>query len=153
MNAFDPDVIFDALNRHHVEYVVIGGIATTILGGDCVNGDLDICHRRSGQNLAALALAVQHLDADPAAVSDSDTFSVKTYAGSLDCHATPAGTKGYEDLIESSWRFDLAGREMRVSSVDALIRMKTAANRSIDRIDLEELHSLKQLIESGGDSS
>jgi len=39
---FDPAAIFDALARHNVEYVTVGGIAIQAHGGQRLTQDLDV---------------------------------------------------------------------------------------------------------------
>ncbi|HUN77600.1 MAG TPA: hypothetical protein VMU32_01630 [Solirubrobacteraceae bacterium] len=62
--------ILDALERHQVRYVVIGGAAAQARGWPEPTDDIDVTPERSEDNLTRLAAAVQELDAgfrvDPA---------------------------------------------------------------------------------------
>lgn len=159
MTSFDPQLLLQTLHRHGVAYIIVGGFAGNMLGTDRVTGDLDICYRRDDPNLKALVLALRNLDAslrgapaglpfilDERTLKNGDCFTFITRGGSLDCLGTPAGTNGYDDLVRSSWVFDLEGTEVRVCSLDDLIRMKKAARRAKDETDIEQLTALKKLI-------
>ena len=45
--VFDPMLAMRVLNRHEVEYVLIGGLAGEILGRPSGTNDIDICYRRT----------------------------------------------------------------------------------------------------------
>ena len=154
--AFDPLHLVETLNAHGVRYVVIGGIAARLLGSPTVTRDLDICYARDADNLVALASALKELHpqlrgADPGlpfrpdarTLRAGDTFTLETDAGDLDVMRTPAGTDGYSDLVRSATRLDLGGVEVLVAAVDDLIRMKRAAGRPKDLIEVEVLGALR----------
>jgi len=167
MSRFDPYVIIDTLNRRNVEYIIVGGFAGNLLGSDLVTHDIDVCYRRTPENLTKTALALKELGArlrgapadlpfilDDRTLRNGDCFTFETVAGSFDCLGTPAGTAGYDDLFRSSTVVDIGeGRMARVCSLDDLIRMKTTAGRTKDRLGLEQLYALKKLIESGAGNS
>ncbi len=154
--AFDPLHLLETLNRHGVRYVVIGGIAARLLGSPTVTRDLDVCYARDADNLRALAGSLAELHpqlrgADPGlafrldarTLRAGDTFTLETDAGDLDIMGTPAGTDGYADLARSATRTDLGGVEVLVAAVDDLIRMKRAAGRPKDLIEVEVLGALR----------
>jgi len=61
--------------------------------------------------------------------------------------ATPAGTDGYSDLIAGADEIEAFDQQFLVAGVDDLIRMKRAAGRPKDRVDLEILGALRDEIE------
>ena len=160
--AFDPVRLLDVLDRHGVHYVVVGGIAGRLLGSPIVTRDLDICYARDAANLAALAAALSELHAqlrgggpglpfepDARTLRAGDTFTLQTDAGDLDILGTPAGTDGYVDLARTASRLEIGGRGVLVASVDDLIRMKRAAGRPKDLIEVEILGALRDEIDAG----
>ena len=162
--AFDPGRALAALDAHGVRYVVIGGIAARLLGSPTVTRDLDICYSRDQRNLETLAETLRELKAelrgtptglpfrlDADALSAGDHFTFSTAAGDLDLLGTPAGTAGYEELESNAVALDLDGRRVLVASIDDLIRMKRAAGRPKDRVELEILGALRE--ELGGPGS
>ncbi|HYH09860.1 MAG TPA: hypothetical protein VEK11_22620 [Thermoanaerobaculia bacterium] len=73
-----------------------------------------------------------------------DSFTFDTDAGALDCLGTPSGTKGYADLVAGAEKMVLHGMDLAVASIDDVIRMKRAADRPKDRIEVEVLTALKE---------
>ena len=158
--SFDPVRIFRALDAAGVRYVVIGAFAGRILGSPTVTRDLDICYARDRANLEALAGVLQGLSAhlrgvteaspfrlDARALAAGDAFTFTTAAGDLDVMATPAGTAGYDDLAPTATTIDIDGVRVQVTSIDDLMRMKRAAGRPKDLIELEVLGALRQEID------
>ena len=61
---FDPDLILSILDRHKVEYVLVGGMAARAHGAtratadiDCVPNTANSCNRRQSDKAVAEALA------------------------------------------------------------------------------------------------
>lgn len=82
-----------------------------------------------------------------AALRAGDSFTFTTKHGDLDVLATPSGTRGYDELARNAISFDLDGRAVQVASLNDLMRMKTAAGRPKDRIELEILGALRDELE------
>ena len=76
-----------------------------------------------------------------------DSFTFETDAGDLDIIGTPAGTRGYDELIRTAEEQDLGGLKIKVASIDALIQMKRAAGRPKDLIEVEVLAALREEID------
>jgi predicted nucleotidyltransferase len=157
---FDPLALLRTLNEHSVNYVVIGGIAATIRGSDSITGDVDICYQRTKENVRRLATALnafhakltslpegQPLRIDERSIWNGDTFTFDTDYGHVDCLANPSGTTGFDDIRAAATSEEIGGTQAVVCSLDDLIRMKEAAGRIKDRVALEQLYSLKRLIE------
>ena len=158
--SFDPLGAITVLERHGVRYVVIGAIAGRLLGSPTITRDLDICYARDDANLEAVASALQELHArlrgvqedvpfilDARTLRAGDSFTFETDAGNLDIIGTPAGTRGYDELIRTAEEQDLGGLTIKVASIDALIQMKRAAGRPKDLIEVEVLAALREEID------
>lgn len=63
--AFDPFAILRTLQRHDVEFLLIGGIAGVLHGSPTMTNDLSICHSRDPENLKRLAAALTELATSP----------------------------------------------------------------------------------------
>lgn len=161
---FDPKRALDALTAFAVRFVLIGGLAGNVHGSDSITTDLDICYARDRINLERLAGALRELHArlrgapadapflpDVAALEAGDSFTFVTDAGSVDCLGTPAGTKGYSSLEPNALTATVHGARILVAALDDLIRMKRAAGRPKDRIELEILGALRDELEARGD--
>lgn len=156
MTVFDPLRGLQTLYESEVVFVVIGVIAAAALGSPSVTTDLDICYDRSQLNLERLAAALRRLSAtlrgapeevgfqlDARSLKNGDTFTFQTSAGPLDVIGTPAGTSGYYDLARDASSVDFDDFQVLVVSIDDLIRMKRAAGRPKDRVELEILGALR----------
>ena len=156
MSEFRPDRILATLARHKVEYVVIGGIAARAWGSPSTTVDLDICYSRDEPNLERLVGALTELRAtlrgapkdlpfklDSRALRIGDSFTFDTTSGPFDCLGTPAGTTGFPEIAANAELLDIAGSNVRVASLDDLIRMKRAAGRPKDRAEVEQLGALR----------
>ena len=141
-----------ALERHDVDFVIIGGIAAGLWGSPTITQDLDICYSREPSNLERLAAALKELKArlrgvrewvtlklDARTLAAGDHFMFATDAGDFDCLGTPTGTSGYEGLKKGAEQMDVDGLKVWVVSLDELIAMKRAAGRAKDRIEVEIL--------------
>jgi len=153
---FDPLRLFRELNDGGVRYVVIGALAGRLLGSPTLTRDLDICHATDPDNLRALAAVLGKLNArlrgtdddvpfqlDARSLAAGDSFTFSTAAGDLDILGTPAGTSGYDELLRTAQATDLDGLTVQVVGIDELIRMKRAAGRPKDLIELEVLGALR----------
>jgi hypothetical protein len=159
-SRFEPLEAMTALERHGVRYVVIGAIAGRLLGSPTVTRDLDICYARDDPNVDALAAALRDLHArlrgvtenvpfilDSRTLRNGDSFTFETDAGDLDILGTPAGTRGYDELIRTAEEQEIGGLKIKVASIDALIQMKRAAGRPKDLIEVEVLAALRDEID------
>jgi hypothetical protein len=156
--SFDPVRALRTLTAHRVHFVVVGGFAGALWGSPSFTIDLDICYERSRTNHEALADALRELGAtlrgapaglpfqlDARTLTMGDSFTFSTVAGDLDCLGTPSGTNGYADLKKNAAEFDVDD-DLRVAvcSLDDLLRMKRAADRRKDRVEVEILAALKE---------
>lgn len=162
MRAFDPLGALKVLLDHQVDFVLIGGLAARLHGSPTVTDDLDVSHSKERPNLEALASALAEMNAylrlpDPDERVDvpldwrllhaADNFTFSTDFGAFDCLAEPAGIESYEELRAGAATMGLDGIEIKVASIDHLMRMKRAAGRRKDLIELEILGALKEEID------
>ena len=143
MKAFDPLQILQVLDRHKVRFVVIGGIAERLWGSTTVTNDLDICYARDRGNLEMLASSLQELKVKLRRV-DRDEIRVTTVAGKLKGLESPAGSGGYDTLARTATTMDVGGVKVQVAAIEDLIRMKRAAGRPKDLIEVEVLAAVRE---------
>jgi hypothetical protein len=159
MKAFDPLGALRTLLAYKVDFVLIGGLAARLHGSPTVTDDLDVCHDRRPANLKRLAKALAEMDAtlrlpdpdekvdlplDERLLAVTDNLTLKTDFGNLDLLARPAGMEGYDDLVRGAETVKLE-RTMKIAiaGIDDLIRMKRAAGRPKDLIEVEVLTALQ----------
>jgi hypothetical protein len=160
---FDPVHILWRLQVHGVQFVLVGGLAAKAHGSPTLTVDIDICYARDRANLERLAAALGELGSvlrgaplgmpfspDRRTLERGDTFTFTTNHGDLDILGTPAGTTGFDDLAANADTAELdEGLLVQVASIDDLIRMKRAAGRPKDRVELEILGALRDEIDGG----
>jgi hypothetical protein len=61
--AFDARKIVEVLDRHHVDYVLVGGFAAVLYGSRPPTEDIDITPATSTDNLGRLSTALRELEA------------------------------------------------------------------------------------------
>jgi hypothetical protein len=155
--ALEAEAIFACLDRHGVQYVLIGGLAAVLHGSPLLTIDADICPARDVDNLARLAAALDELDArirtpdaaegvrfprDAAFLGRVDLLNLVTRAGDLDVAFMPAGTGGYGDLVVRAVPMIIQKVTVAVAALEDVIRSKEAANRAKDRRALPVLQEL-----------
>jgi hypothetical protein len=155
--SFDPIRILQQLSADRVEFVLIGGMAGRIHGSPTVTNDLDICYRRTKGNCERLARTLHGLDArlrdfppdlpsriDAAVIWQGHNFTFVTDAGFLNCLTSPeeGAPTGYDELAKNARTFTIAEAPILVCSLEDLIRMKKAAGRPKDRIEVEVLKAV-----------
>lgn len=152
---FTPDKILEVLNRHEVDYVVIGGLAGIAHGSSLPTQDVDITPDRDPSNLARLSEALTELDArvrsgddtlpfghDSESLASAGVRNLRTSYGELDISMVPSGTQGYSDLVREAVPTSILGVVVPVASLADVIRSKQAANRPKDQRVLPVLREI-----------
>jgi hypothetical protein len=156
--VFNPRPILGVLLRHEVRFVVIGGIAASLQGSTTITNDFDICYARDQDNLERLAEALRELQATLRGVREPVAFRLNartlkaglnftfdTMYGPFDCIGEASGNFDYEQLRRNADEMDLVETKVLVASLDDLIRMKRAAGRNKDLIEVENLSALREV--------
>jgi len=161
----DFEHLLDALTNSRVEFIVIGGFAATAHGSAHVTVDLDIVYRRTPQNIAHLARALQPLNPylrgappglpftfDVETIMRGLNFTLATTAGDLDVLGEATGGGTYEALLAHSETRELFQLECRFVDLPTLIHLKRAAGRPKDLERIAELEALwHERREAGGE--
>jgi hypothetical protein len=155
----DPEKIIRALNRHRVQFVLIGALAARLHGFPRVTADADITPAADKKNLDRLAAALTELDAkvytesvpeglpfdrSASSLARAEMWNLVTNAGRLDIAFAPSGTKGYADLADGAEKFEAFGVRFLAASLDDIIRSKGATGRRKDEEDVLILRAMKR---------
>lgn len=140
-----------ALDRHGVDFVVIGGLAGIARGSSYPTYDLDVAYARDERNLERVAAALRDIGVtlrsaspdlpfqlDAATLANGSNFTFETEFGRFDILGHVPGIRGYEDLRVAATIERVEGIAVPVASIDHLISMKRAANRTKDKLMLED---------------
>jgi hypothetical protein len=151
----DFERLLAVLTGSNVEFVVIGGFAATAHGSAHVTVDLDIVYRRTAENIAKLAAALEPLQPylrgappglpfhfDIETIKGGLNFALRTAAGDLDVFGEATGGGTYDALLPHSEVRQLFRLECRFVNLEMLIRLKRAAGRPKDFERIAELEVL-----------
>jgi hypothetical protein len=143
--------LLEPLVRHGVDFVVVGGTAGLAQGSNYPTYDLDVAYSRERANIERLVEALREIDVrlrgapeglpfqlDTRTIENAADFTFITPFGDFDVLADIAGVSSYEQLKSDSSMKTIAGLDVPVASIDHLIAMKRASNRTKDKLMLEE---------------
>jgi hypothetical protein len=150
--------VIDALNRHGVEYVLIGGGALNVHGLVRATEDLDLVIAPTAKNIESLKSALRSIWSDP----EIDRLTAEDLLGDYPAvrYGPPQGDL-YLDILTRLGELadyesieaeviDVGGIEIRVATPQSLFRLKRNTARPIDRADAE---ALREAFELGDDDA
>lgn len=143
----DTKSLFKVLNDNNVKYVVIGATAFPAHGYSRATQDIDIFVDSSDDNLKKLRIALTDFGYDLLDVSEEELRSkkilIRQYLIETDIHPFVKGIT-FEEIWQRKVDTQIEEIKFFVASIDDLITMKKAANRTKDLEDLKVLEKLKQ---------
>jgi hypothetical protein len=164
----DVPEIVRVLDRYHVRYVFVGGIAALAYGYSRLTADADVVPATDPGNLARIARGLRALgskvyaeprrndlrpDGSPPEVDDLDfddpeslrgrlTWQFSTRAGQLDVLLVIDAAGGYDELARHAVGTEVAGLRILVASLEDIIESKESVGRPKDLAALDELRAL-----------
>ncbi len=147
--AQDFEDFVKLLNKHHVNYMVVGGYALAFHGKPRHTGDLDIWINRSETNAVKLVSAIKEFGLASLGLTKSD-FMQEGYVTQIgypplriDILNTIDGVK-FEDAYPNKLIIDVDGIEIKYIGLREFIVNKTASGRSQDIADLKEIKKINK---------
>ncbi len=146
--------ILQALSRHEVEFIVVGGVASILRGSPLMTQDVDVVYSASEGNIRRLAEALRELKAhykDPAGryiepdvsrLASMRLHLLRTTFGPLDVLRSVGDGLDYDGLLERSDEQTVEDFRVRVLDVETLIETKEFAGRPKDQNGLLYLRQL-----------
>ncbi|NQV32202.1 MAG: nucleotidyltransferase [Phycisphaeraceae bacterium] len=148
--------LLENLQRHNIDFVLVGGFAAVTHGASTLTQDVDVCCDFSIDNLLRLsrALADIHpvhrmtpqklpLELTPESCKSLKNLYLDTDMGQLDCLSSVMGVGSYDQVRQSSCQISLPGGPCRVLDLDALIESKKAMNRPRDLEAVLQLETIR----------
>ena len=144
-----------SLAQHHVDFILVGGIAAAAHGSVRATYDLDVVYARSGDNITRIVTALRPLDPylrgappglpfswDVETVERGLNFTLTTGLGSIDLLGEITGGGGYGDLLAHTQNVHVFDVDCLVLTLDKLIAVKRAAGRPKDLEVIAELEAI-----------
>lgn len=154
------------LNKHNVEFIVIGGAAVNYYGyrrpsavayRPEINVDLDFWYNPTIANYNNLLKALDELDVDTTdlkkLIFDPKRTFLKIPHKTFHTDFLPSmqGLTSFQESKRNAEKVNIDGNELFIISYNELILNKLAVNRSTDKSDIEALDKLKKRKQEGLD--
>jgi len=147
--AKDFEDFVKLLNKHQVNYMVVGGYALAFHGKPRHTGDLDIWINNSKENAEKLVLAINEFGLATLGLTKSD-FMQEGYVTQIgypplriDILNSIDGVI-FEDAYANKLLIDVDGIEVKYIGLKDFIENKTASGRSQDIADLKEIKKINK---------
>lgn len=156
--------IVEILDRHEVEYVIVGGIASLHYGAVHPTMDFDAVIRKSTANINRLTSALEELGAFlrvdnlsdkearslpvhwPSVILESTISNLRTEAGDIDVMAGIPGELGhlveYDELVTHGTQGSVNSVKVIFAGLSDIVISKRMANRDKDIESLPELERI-----------
>lgn len=129
--------ILKILTRHHVDFIVVGGVSAVLHGAPVATFDLDVVHARNPENITRLMSALEELDGtyrtqperrlrpDLSHLASPGRQLLLTKFGPLDVLGMNGKSRTWEDLSAHSRTMDIEpGAVVSVLDPETLIAVK-----------------------------
>jgi hypothetical protein len=164
----NPARIVSILNKHRVQFVVIGAFAAIAQRAPIPpTRDIDFTPEKSRSNLDNLSAALKELkarirtdtvlgglafDHDGASLADATVWNLICPDGEFDLSFAPAAfAGGYAELEPRARRMSVDGEEMLIADLGDVIRSKEAAGRAKDLRVLPVLYRHLEQVQKDAD--
>ena len=146
------------LKENEVEFIVIGGVAASLLGSPMPTLDVDVCAPMDDRNLERILNALRdvrprlRMRPDKMPLPDSvdrlrgiKNIYVVTDIGPIDLLNEVPGIGTYHALFHKTVELDVGGFTCRVLDLDTLIASKKIAARPKDHAAVMQLEAIKRV--------
>lgn len=147
--AQDFEDFVKLLNKHQVDYMVVGGYALAFHGKPRHTGDLDIWINSSEDNAEKLVIAIKEFGLSSLGLTKSDFMQegFVTQIGypplRIDILNNIDGVK-FEEAYPNKLILDIDGIDVKYIGLNDFIKNKTSSGRSQDKADLKEIKKIKK---------
>ena len=154
--------ILNELHDHHVEFVIVGGVAAALHGGSRVTFDLDVVPRLAPGSWQAAVDLLWSLGARPripepvARIRDVENvrrwrqekgmraLNFRTTDGATEVDLLVGESDAFDKLRRRAVEVRVGPRTFFVASIDDLVAMKQRAGRPQDLLDVAELRDIQK---------
>ena len=147
-NIFNPDFedFIKLLNKNEIEYMLVGGYAVILHGYSRTTGDMDLWVKKDKANYAKIMKAFEEFGMPVFEMTEdnflnNDSLDVFTFGRppvSIDILNSVKGLK-FEEAYKNSEIRNIEGLDIRLISLQDLLKAKKASARPRDINDIENL--------------
>lgn len=154
--------VLSQLHDHHVDFVIVGGVAAALHGGTRVTFDLDVVPRLAAPSWQAAIDVLWSLGARPRIpeplerIRDVEqirrwqrdkgmlALNLRAPDGSVEVDLLVSESDQFDQLRQRAVKVTLDQRTFLVASIDDLIAMKRRAGRPQDVLDIAQLQDIQK---------
>jgi predicted nucleotidyltransferase len=139
-----------SLNKHEVDYVIIGGIAVGVQGYPRYTADIDFWYRPTVSNYNKILNALAELGVDTSSL-DGIIFDpqkaflrIPNFGVGVEFLPQIPGIESFSDAQRNAIKVVFGEIEVKVLGYDDLIKNKESVGRPNDLLDVEELKKRRE---------
>lgn len=142
MNQFNEYMrVLEALEKHNVDYILVGGFAVILFGMQRLTRDVDIFVKMAPENIEKLRKALHALFNDPSieeiTLGELEQYPVIRYGTPngfyIDILARLGEVAAFDDIDYEA--VEIQGTQIKVATPETLYRLKKDTVRPEDKID------------------
>ncbi|NOS94178.1 MAG: hypothetical protein HOP30_19855 [Cyclobacteriaceae bacterium] len=142
----EVQAFFELLNKHVVEYMIIGGVAVNVHGYTRATGDLDIWYNPTEENYQKLLATIREFGFDTSEIENASKDPLKAFiripleSFYIELLAIIDGKLNYYEVYNRAYEFEINDKlTVKVIGYDDLIQNKIMARRVKDLDDIAQL--------------
>ncbi len=148
----EPDFkeFIELLQKHKVEFLLVGGFAVALHGYPRYTDDLDVLVKREQENAERLLQAITEFGFGSLGLEAQDFVKEDMIVQlgypplRIDIITSISGIDDYKQLFENAISIEAENMQLNIISLDDLIKNKESTNRSIDRTDAQKLKKIRE---------
>lgn len=148
----EPDFkeFIELLQKHKVEFLLVGGFAVALHGYPRYTDDLDVLVKREQENAERLLQAITEFGFGSLGLEVQDFVKEDMIVQlgypplRIDIITSISGIDDYKQLFENAISIEAENMQLNIISLDDLIKNKESTNRSIDRTDAQKLKKIRE---------
>jgi hypothetical protein len=150
----DLTTLLERLLATDIEFVLVGGLEAVVQGAPVTTFDVDIVHRRTAENvdrllafLASIGARYRNRPGPPLPPSRNALLGpghslFVTDLGPLDALGAIEGGADYDQLVSASLIVTIAGRSLRVLTLETIVALKRDSADPKDKLRLPVLEAV-----------
>ena len=139
----------ELLQKHEVEFLIVGGFAVALHGYPRYTDDLDILLKRNTKNAERVIQVLNDFGFGSLGLVEQDFLNEDMIIQlgypplRIDLITSISGIDNYDEIFGNAIKIESSEINLNIISLDDLIKNKDSTNRPIDKIDSSKLRKIK----------